>query len=75
MYVCACTCTYVCVRARVCVCVCVCVCACVHVCPVGVRGWLVISFKGLCLLPGGGAFIRMKTGTLSCLQVKSYLSA
>ena len=49
-----------------------CVCVC---CPVGVRGWLVISFKSLSLLPAGGAFGRMKTGTLSCLQVKSYLSA
>ena len=50
-----------------CVCVCVCVCA-------GVRGWLVISFKSLSLLPTGGAFVRMKTGTLSSLQVRSYLS-
>ena len=54
------------------VCVCVCVCTC---CPVGVRGWLIISFKSLSLLPAGSAFGRMKTGTLSSLQVKSYLSA
>ena len=63
----------------VCECVCVCVCVCVYVCvcvsPVGVRGWLVISFKSLSLLPAGGAFGRMKTETLSCSQVKSYLSA
>ena len=51
---------------------CVCVCVCERV---DVRGWLVISFKSLSLLPAGGAFGRMKTGTLSCLQVKSYLSA
>ena len=49
----------------------VCVCVCVS----GVSGWLVISFKSLSLLPAGGAFGRMKTGTLSSLQVKSYLSA
>ena len=67
----------VCVRAsvRACVRVCVCVCVRVCVCPVGVRGWLVILFKSLSLLPAGGAFGRMKTGTLSCLQVKSYPSA
>ena len=39
------------------------------------RGSLVISFKSLSLRPGGGASGRMKTGTLSSLQVKSYLSA
>ena len=49
-----------------------CVCVCVVVV---VRGWLVISFKSLSLVPAGGSFGRMKTGTLSCLQVKSYLSA
>ena len=45
------------------------------VCPVGVRGWLVITFKSLSLLSAGGAFRRMKPGTLNGLQVKSYLSA
>ena len=58
-----------------CLCVCVCACVCVCMCPAGVRGWLVISFKSLSLLPAGGAFGRMKTGTLSSLPVKAYLSA
>ena len=70
MHVCVCVCVYVCVYACVCVCVCVCV---YH--PVGVRGWLVITFKSLSLLPAGSAFRRMKNETLSFLQVKSYLSA
>ena len=34
----------------------------VCVCPIGVRGWLVISFKSLSLLPVGGAFGKMKLG-------------
>ena len=60
----------------VCVCVCVCVCACVRVCcPASVRGWLEISLKSLSLLPASDVFEKMITGTLSCLQVKSYLSA
>ena len=67
-------CVYVC---SVCACAraCVCMCVCIYIRPVGVRGWLVIPFKSLSLLPAGGAFGRMKTGTLSYLQVKSYLSA
>ena len=52
-----------------------CMCVCVCVSSWCKRGWLVISFKSLSLLPAGGAFGRMNTGTLSCLQVKSYLSA
>ena len=58
-------------------CVCVCVCVCVRACClVGARGWLVISFKNLTLLSAaGGAFRKMKTVTLNCLQMKSYLSA
>ena len=67
-------CVHVCVCVCVCMCMYVCVCVyvyiCVCVCPVGVRGWLVISFKSLSLLPAGGAFGRIKTGTVSCLQVK-----
>ena len=55
--VCTCLCTYVCVCAYVCVCVCVYVCALVCVC---VRGWLV----SLSQLPGGGAFRRVKNGTI-----------
>ena len=52
---------------------CVRVCVCVR--PVCVRGWLVLSFKSLSLLPAGGAFRGMKTVTFRSLQVKSYLSA
>ena len=54
---------------------CVCVCVCVCVCPVGVSGWLVVSYEILSLLPAGGAFKGMKGVTLSSLQIKSYLSA
>ena len=49
MHVCICVCVFVCL----CVCVCVCVCVCACVCVFGVRGWLVISFKSLSLLPAG----------------------
>ena len=70
-----CVCVCVCVRACGCGFISVCMCVCVCVCVSGVSGWLVISFKSLSLLPAGGAFGRMKTGTLSSLQVKSYLSA
>ena len=76
---CVCVCVCVCACARVCVCARACVRACVHACVCVLsswcEGWLVISFKSLSLLPAVGAFGRMKTGTFSCLQVKSYLSA
>ena len=70
IYVCVLVCACVCMCVCVCVCVCLCVCVCVC-CPVGVRGWLVISFKSLSLLPAGGTSRRIKIGTL--MQVKSYL--
>ena len=43
--------------------------------PVGVSGWLVVSYESLSLLPAGSVFEGMKAVTLSSLQVKSYLSA
>ena len=42
----------------------VCVCVCVCVCPVGLSGWLVVSYESLSLLPAGGAFKGMKAVTL-----------
>ena len=40
------------------------VCVCVCVCPVGLSGWLVVSYESLSLLPAGGAFKGMKAVTL-----------
>ena len=58
-----------------CVYVCVYVCVCVCVCPVGLSGWLVVSYESVSLLSAGGAFKGMKSVTLSSLEVKSFLSA
>ena len=58
--VCVCVCVHVCVCVCVCVCgwvggwVCMCVCMYVCVCPVGMNGWLVVSYESLSLLPAGG---------------------